>query len=521
MFESLDSRLEHVYYGGMAGAPTPHHLTASTRAVTSPMQLPLVQQLQQARDLAASVLDSVSFSLLSEADAMAVLGTVEDLGRRVDAARVASAADISVRSRRILGHDSLAYKNGATSGTDLITRLTRISSREAYRRVRLGENVSPRLAGTSMLPPYYPAVADALTTGDLGVDAAENIVTALDSVAARVAPNDLGTAERALVASATGAITDETRGLPGEGFAFPADLVRGMATQWQARLDPDGTAPNEPVAEPRSTVGFGLLRDGLYPLRGGVTAELRGIMNAIFDTYLSAHAAPAFPSEEEQARMDSGELIPGAEAAALSDDRNGGEKRADILRGIFEAATRDVGTPTMGGAAPTVMIHVNQADLAADRGVGWIDGVESPISLISVKQALCAGGFQKIVFGLNNEVLSLSTENRFFNRAQRRAIAARDGGCTIPGCTVPAAWCEVHHVIPWYLGGKTDIDNGVLLCWYHHHHSIDTSGWQIRMVRGKPQVRAPLCYDPTRTWRAAGGHRAGPPRSRQARPPAG
>ncbi|TFC33972.1 HNH endonuclease signature motif containing protein [Cryobacterium sp. TMT2-42-4] len=492
----------------MAGAPTPHHRTASPQAVLSPAQSPLVQQLQQVRDLAAAVLDSVAFSLLGEADAMAVLGTVEDLGRRVDAARVAAAADMSVRSRRILGHESLAYKNGATNGIDLITRLTRVSSREANRRVRLGENVTARLAGTSMLPPYYPAVAVALTAGDLGVDAAENIVTALDRVAARVAPDDLGTAERALVAGATGAITDETRGLPGEGFAFPADLVRGMAGQWQARLDPDGTAPTEPVAEARSTVGFGLFRDGLYPLRGGVTPELRGIMNAIFDTYLSAHAAPAFPTAEEQALMDSGQLIPGAEAAALGDDRTSGEKRADILRGVFEAATRDTGTPSMGGAAPTVMIHVNQADLTAGRGVGWIDGVEAPVSLTTVKQALCTGGFQEIRFGQNNKVLSLSTENRFFNRAQRRAIAARDGGCTIPGCTVPPAWCEVHHVTPWHRGGKTDIDNGVLLCWYHHH-SIDTSGWEIRMIRGKPQVRAPYCYDPTRTWRAAGENRAG------------
>ncbi|TFC53126.1 HNH endonuclease, partial [Cryobacterium sp. TMT2-17-1] len=81
------------------------------------------------------------------------------------------------------------------------------------------------------------------------------------------------------------------------------------------------------------------------------------------------------------------------------------------------------------------------------------------------------------------------------------------GGCIIPGCTVPAAWCEVHHVTPWHRGGKTEIDNGVLLCWYHHH-SIDTSGWNIRMIRGTPQVRAPYCYDPTRTWRPGGGNPA-------------
>ncbi|MCY7287143.1 MAG: HNH endonuclease, partial [Cryobacterium sp.] len=386
-----------------------------------------------------------------------------------------------------------------------------------------------RLAGTSMLPPYYPVVADALTAGDLGVDAAETILTALDKVAARVAPADLDTAERTLVANATGAVTDDTRGLPGEGFAFPADLVRGLAAQWQAHLDPDGTAPTEPVAEAHSTVGFGLFRDGLYPLRGGVTPELRGIMNGIFTTYLSAHATPTFPTAEEQARMEAGQMIPGADTqadiasltdaasladtasltdtASLADDRSGGQKRADILRGVLEAATRHPGTPTLGGAAPTVMIHVNQADLTAGRGVGWIDGVDAPVSLTTVTQALCAGGYQEVLFGENNEVLSLSTEKRFFTRAQRRAIAARDEGCTIPGCSVPAAWCEVHHVIPWHLGGKTTINNGVLLCWFHHH-SIDTSGWQIRMIHGTPEIKAPFCYDPTQTWRPAANHRA-------------
>jgi len=29
---------------------------------------------------------------------------------------------------------------------------------------------------------------------------------------------------------------------------------------------------------------------------------------------------------------------------------------------------------------------------------------------------------------------------------------------SIPGCDIPPAWTEAHHVIPWYLGGKTDIN---------------------------------------------------------------
>ncbi|RJT87718.1 HNH endonuclease [Cryobacterium melibiosiphilum] len=86
-------------------------------------------------------------------------------------------------------------------------------------------------------------------------------------------------------------------------------------------------------------------------------------------------------------------------------------------------------------------------------------------------------------------------------------MAARDGGCIIPGCDIPAYRTELHHVIPWALGGKTEVANGVCLCW-RHHHAIETSGWKIRMVRGRPEVRGPAWMDPSQTWRPAQTHRA-------------
>ncbi|WP_370455339.1 HNH endonuclease signature motif containing protein [Diaminobutyricimonas sp. LJ205] len=78
----------------------------------------------------------------------------------------------------------------------------------------------------------------------------------------------------------------------------------------------------------------------------------------------------------------------------------------------------------------------------------------------------------------------------------------RDGGCLIPDCPIPAAWSEIHHVLEWANGGKTHTDNGVLLCWFHHR-TIDSSGWQIRMVRGSPQIKAPPWIDPNADWRPA------------------
>jgi hypothetical protein len=70
----------------------------------------------------------------------------------------------------------------------------------------------------------------------------------------------------------------------------------------------------------------------------------------------------------------------------------------------------------------------------------------------------------------------------------------------IPGCGVPAAWCQIHHVTDHARGGPTHTSNGVLLCWYHHRF-IDTGPWRIRMNRGVPEIQAPRWYDPTRRWR--------------------
>jgi hypothetical protein len=495
----------------LRGAASPGDVSPGDGAVRGRRLVdPVAGAVAEVAALLAGAVSGVRVGLLADAALVELLGAVEGLGRLVDGLRVVAAADVERRSERVLAHESLAWKLGCSSGIDVITRKTRVSVREARRRVRVGQKVLPRQVGPAVLPPWFPAVAEGLASGVLGVDAAEGIIAGLEpcTVGVRSLSIDAGevlAAERALVA------------------------VRGMALQWQARLDPDGAAPDDRLGEKRSSISFGLFRDGLYPLRGGVTPEFRAVVNNLVNTYLSSHATPAFPSEEEQALIQSGELVPGAEDTGLGgvdvhhDDRTGGEKRADLLHAVLEAATRDPGTPKMGGAAPTVLLHVNAHDLEAGHGVGWIDGVDAPVSLRTVHRMLCAGGSQTVIFGPHGEVLRLGLRQRFFTPGQRRAIGARDEGCIIPGCTMPLAWTEVHHVVPWQHKGPTNVDNGVLLC-RAHHHSIDTSGWLIRMVRGRPEVKAPPWLDTSGPggsgqWRPAGGHRAHPGiRTRATRP---
>jgi hypothetical protein len=482
-----------------------------------------LRAIDEARRLLLAALSAIDTVGLTDPEVIALMQAVEAAGRPVDAARVEAAAVIGDRARRGLGRDSLAWRMGAASPSELLTRLTNMSAWEMNRRVKLGERVTPRIMGGSRLEPDFPIVAAALAAGELSLDSASAIVNALADFTTHgrfdADPANVDAAEAAMVGSATGSVfarrSDDDGGTApvrrlgaSEGSTFPADLVRGIGQEWRAFLNPDGAAPNDATSEAKSTFGFGTLKDGLFPLRGGFTPELKGIVSNVLNTFLSARSRPAFPSADDQARIDAGELVPGD---AL-DERTGGQKRADIIRGVFTQVAQDPATPTMGGMPPTVMVHVNARDLLTKNGVdltgvGWIDGVDAPISMRTITQMIDSGCMQPIYIGAHGAVLGLGTKARCFTPLQRKAITARDGGCIIDGCECPPQWTEVHHVIPWQHGGKTEITNGVLLCWYHHH-SLDFSGWQIRMVGGMPEIKGPPWLDPAQKWRKPRRHRA-------------
>ena len=61
--------------------------------------------------------------------------------------------------------------------------------------------------------------------------------------------------------------------------------------------------------------------------------------------------------------------------------------------------------------------------------------------------------------------------------AQRREVMRRDRHCRFPGCP-NVTFANVHHVVPWKPGGRTDLENLALLCLYHHH-LVHSRGWTM------------------------------------------
>lgn len=106
-----------------------------------------------------------------------------------------------------------------------------------------------------------------------------------------------------------------------------------------------------------------------------------------------------------------------------------------------------------------------------------------------------------MVLGEASEILDVGREHRLVTGPIRRALALRDKGCVFPGCTVPAAACQAHHVVPWWAGGATCLDNLALVCRHHHGlvepHRYDPAADQWR-VDFDPTIHRPVVHPPRR-----------------------
>jgi HNH endonuclease len=58
-----------------------------------------------------------------------------------------------------------------------------------------------------------------------------------------------------------------------------------------------------------------------------------------------------------------------------------------------------------------------------------------------------------------------------------RQLRHRDGTCRFPGCDA-RRFTQAHHIRWWSEGGRTDLDNLVLICSFHHK-LVHEHGWQL------------------------------------------
>ncbi|MFS0853880.1 DUF222 domain-containing protein [Microbacterium sp. 179-I 3D4 NHS] len=400
----------------------------------------------------------------------------------------------------------------------------------------------------ALLPARWPALREALLSGAVGVAGVLAATGPVEQAAGRIGAAERLQADAELAAFARGwdAVEDGSEGV-GESTAgdaasavrnppgTPEDL-RVLAQAIVTYLDPDGAVPAEEIAMRERGIILGRARHGVIPIRGSLLPETAGQLQRIWDAYLNpkvdgpplpgvrfvdSDAADALAGHDASGSIASGSrasgttnadsltsdsrpgdesILPRSDPGGMIDTRTRAQKQHDALTAALGIAARHRDMPTLGGAAPTLVVSVDAGDYTTGRGWAHIDGIDTPVSVAAARHTACGGTVQRVLFDPEGRITGISSTDRIFTTAQRRAIALRDGECLIPGCHVPAAWCEIHHVTEHARGGPTSTDNGVALCW-HHHRTLDTSGWDIRMQNGIPHLRGPAWWDPHRTWR--------------------
>ena len=396
------------------------------------------------------------------------------LKRHVDAAYAPFAAEIARQSRVELGKDSLAKRQGFRSPVSLIQATTGASVGEAMKIVLVGEATAPRAALTGEpLPAKHPHVAAAVSAGVLSVTTASVIVNLLDRVAPRVDGPRVDAAERELAQRAPGLRADE--------------LAR-LVARAEAHLDPDGLEPRHEQA--RAERHFDITeRDGRLRLVGELDIETGAPIKAVIDAMVGQALRRNHDADD-----------------AERDDRSTRQMRADALAAICRHALGCDQQPT--GPTTTVVVQMTLAQLQSGIGAATIHGIDQPLPAAAARRMACDLQVIPAVLGPDSTILDWGRDKRGFTRAQKLALALRDGGCAC--CGAPAAWTEVHHIRWWSRGGTTDLSNGILLCTACHHR-IHDDGWDIRIdgigVNAQVWFIPPPWIDPQRRPHPSARHR--------------
>ncbi|HEX3207605.1 MAG TPA: DUF222 domain-containing protein, partial [Propionibacteriaceae bacterium] len=236
--------------------------------------------------------------------------------------------------------------------------------------------------------------------------------------------------------------------------------------------------------------------DGMIDFRARLPKEDAALLLAAIDAAKDQFGPPP-PKPDPCSEAPAGQPSPGvgvySNADALLDvarvfldtapeDRSGEDRTLVVVHVSAENLTRTVPDVPAGTAQPA------QPDVA----VCDIEGVGS-VEAATAQRLACDNPLLGAIVDKHGTVLALGHSKRLVSKAQRRALMIRDTMCRYPGCH-QTRHLKAHHVLPWSLGGRTDLHNLILLCRWHHtavheggiNISHDGNTWLFTKPDGQP-----------------------------------
>ncbi len=180
-------------------------------------------------------------------------------------------------------------------------------------------------------------------------------------------------------------------------------------------------------------------------------------------------------------------VMPGEEGESCSEAR-----RADAL--VMLASGQAGSDQDPEGA--TVVVHVRAGGYGDENGASELE--DGPVIHSETADRLaCSGRLAWLLEDDKGDVLRVGRLRRTPPRWMMRALKHRDRECRFQGCGA-RQYLQAHHIRHWEQGGSTELDNMVLVCFFHHK-LVHECGWRILRER-----------DGTVTWFRPNGKRYRP-----------
>ena len=282
--------------------------------------------------------------------------------------------------------------------------------------------------------------------------------------------------------------------LTGNARRFTAADARKLAGHLLAVLVPERTDRLDPHAHERRAGWCSWESTGMLRVNGLLAGEAAAAFKTVFD-HLAAPGKGPDPDD------------PATPLPGTSDARTPAQRGADALELMGRLAASHPDAGTRAGEPPHVMVTATVDQLA------WLPAAATESGMVPPGAATCAGlgpidpallqrlacdaVLQTVVLDSAGRVVEMRSPQRLANRALRRALGVRDGGCAFPGCSLPPSMCDAHHITYWTRGGKTVLVNLCLLC-PRHHSEIHAEEWTITVIDELPWFIPPW-IDPTQT----------------------
>jgi hypothetical protein len=250
-------------------------------------------------------------------------------------------------------------------------------------------------------------------------------------------------------------VHDDQAHLVGLARKLPAGEFRQAMAEWAADLDDQR---NTGLSEPERQRGRRRLTRGRSP---------DGLRRTILDLDDESDAVVYRALRDIVAEMNRAD----AKAKLAPDQqRTSKQKWADAAVELARRA-RAADVITKHRARPTILAMVDASVLWDQLRVRGYCELEDGTQLTArqLRRLACEADIVPMVMDSNGVCLDMGATVRLATYEQRLALHALHPTCAVEGCDVDFAWCEVHHLRPWQQGGRTDLDNLVPLCSYHHH----------------------------------------------------